>query len=72
MPHALRIMSPVTKVALSDRFAMVLGRLVHPALRRVRVRVPVRPGTRPSPEQVLALARTFGRRRVLHVSYIVG
>jgi hypothetical protein len=72
MPHALRIMAPVTQVPLPNRLAMIFGPFIHPALRRVRIGILIWSWTGPSPEQILPLVRTFGRGLVLHVSDVVG
>lgn len=64
---------PVTgKVTLANLLPVVLGSLVHPALRGVRVRVLVGAGARHTPEEVLALVGALLRGAVLHVADVLG
>ncbi len=64
-------MAVVGQVTLADLLSVVLGRLVHPALRGVGERVLVRPGAGHAPEEVLALVWTLRAGRVLHVPDVV-
>lgn len=71
-PHTLGIMPIIPEIPLPDLLAVVLGRLIHPPLRSMRVRVLVRAGGGPRPEEVLALVGALVARGVLHVAYLVG
>ena len=67
----LTVVTVVGQVTLADLLSVVLGRLVHPALRGVGERVLVRSGAGHAPEEVLALVGTLRAGRVLHVADVV-
>lgn len=64
-------MTIISEIALADLLAMILGRLVHPALSGVGERILVRARRGPAPEKVLALVRALLACRVLHVTDVV-
>ena len=66
--HLLAVMPIVTQVALTNSLTLILGSFIHPALSGVRLRLFVRPGAGPAPQEVLALLWSLIAGGVLHVS----
>ena len=62
----------IRQISLPDRLAVILGRLVHPTLRGVRVGVLERARADPAPEQVFTLIGTLAGGGMFQVADVVG